>query len=384
MNMELKSERMGELVEKDGFKSFKPRSLLDIEGPILSNDIQFLLSEADVGLGRLDSLSDMLPDPDLFVMMYIKKEAVWSSQIEGTQASLMDVLEFEAESLRPDAPRDVVEVVNYIKAVHRGIELIGEEKDLDLEIIRELHFILMKHTRGGKLAPGEFRSVQNWIGPPGSDIEDAFFVPPDPNTMKNSLEDLEQFLGTDGEYPPLVKAAMAHAQFETIHPFIDGNGRMGRLLIILSLIKDGHMRSPLLYISHYLRQMRSDYYDKLQKVRVEGDLEGWIKFFLVGVTLVAEEASERARKVLDLSKRTRERVLEELGRNGPKASMLVEELLLRPVVGINEIAKITGLSYQNANKLASKMESIGVLREVTGQKRNRVFEFEEYLDLLND
>ncbi len=382
--MDLKSKRMGELIEKDGVVAFKPRSLSDIEEPNLSDGIQVLLSEADISVGRLDALSDMLPNPDLFVMMYIKKEAVWSSQIEGTQASLMDVLEFEAESLRPDAPRDVEEVANYIKAVHRGVELIGDGKDLDLKMIKDLHFILMKDTRGGTFAPGEFRKVQNWIGSPGSGINDAFFIPPDPDTMKRSMKDLASFLKEDKTNPPLIKAALAHVQFETIHPFIDGNGRMGRLLIILSLIKDGHLRSPLLYISHYLRQMRSDYYEKLQKVRMEGDLEGWIRFFLVGVSLVAEEASERARRILELSRRIKEKVLKDLGRNGPKASILVEELLMRPVVGVKEISEITGLSYQNANKLASKLESIKVLKEVTGHKRNRVYEFEEYLDLLND
>ncbi|MFO8051872.1 MAG: Fic family protein [Thermoplasmatota archaeon] len=382
--MEIKSERAGKSREiDDGYLSFIPHPLPP-DDLLLIGEISTLLSEADVSLGRLDSLSDLLPEPDLFVMMYVKKEAVWSSQIEGTQASLMDVLEFEAEALRPDAPRDVNEVVNYVKALHRGIDLINEGWDLNLDLIRELHRILMADSRGGDMDPGNFRTIQNWIGPHGCGIGDAIHVPPPPGEMMNCLKDLESFMTGTLPIPPLVKAALIHFQFETIHPFIDGNGRMGRLLISLSLLKDGHMRSPLLYISHYLRQMRSVYYEKLQKAREYGDFEDWLGFFFVGISQVAEEASARARKILKMSGDTKQRVLTELGKSGPKASMLVDDLLLHPVVGVNQISDLTGLSYQNANKLASRLESIGVLREVTGQKRNRVFEFSDYLDILND
>jgi Fic family protein len=350
----------------------------------LNGDILKLLSEADVSIGRLDSLSDLLPNPDLFVMMYIKKEAVWSSQIEGTQASLMDVLEFEAEAMRPDAPRDVKEVVNYIRAMDRGLEWVKKGRNLDLELMTELHSILMRDSRGGNLDPGRFRNVQNWIGPPGCGIKEAMFIPPPPGDMMESLRDLEEFIIRESHLPPLVKAALIHFQFETIHPFIDGNGRMGRLLIILSLVKDGHLRSPLLYLSHYFKRMRSTYYEKLQNVRERGDFEGWLRFFLVGTFDVAEEASRRARMILDLSRTTKETVIEEMGKTGSKASHFIDHLLLHPVVGINEIAEMTDLSYQNANKMASRLESIGVLVEVTGQKRNRVFEFKDYLDILND
>jgi Fic family protein len=382
--MKISSDRAGSLITIDEeVKAFKPDPLppSDLE---LKSDIVILLSEADVSIGRLDSLSDLLPNPDLFVMMYIKKEAVWSSQIEGTQASLMDVLEFEAEALRPDAPRDVKEVVNYIRALDKGLELIKNGRDLDLELIEKLHSILMKDSRGGSLDPGRFRNIQNWIGPPGCGIKEAMFIPPPPEEMMKSLKDLEEFMTANSRLPPLVKAALIHVQFETIHPFIDGNGRIGRLLIILSLVKDGHLRSPLLYLSHYLRRMRSTYYEKLQGVRERGHFEEWLRFFLVGISEVAEEASERARMILDISKTTKEKVLEELGKTGPKASQFIDDLLLHPVVGINKIAEMTDLSYQNANKLASRLESIGILKEVTGQKRNRVFEFKDYLDILND
>ncbi len=382
--MELKSERMGRLMNIEGGQAYLPGPFSPEKGPIIDWELSTLLSEADLSLGRLDGLSDLLPYPDLFVMMYIKKEAVWSSQIEGTQASLMDVLEFEAEALRPDAPRDVKEVVNYIKALHRGIELIEESHPFDLDLIRELHSILMKDTRGGTLSPGKFRNVQNWVGPPGCGLKDAIFVPPPPMEMNEALKDLEGSMMGEKVLPPLVKAAMIHVRFESIHPFIDGNGRMGRLLIILSLFKDGHLRSPLLYISHYLKQMRSTYYEKLQNVRINGDLEGWLKFFFVGISQVSEEASERARRILRLSKEMKEKVQRDLGKNGRRGSILLDSMLMRPVLGIKEIAEITELSYQNDNKLASQLERIGILKEVTGQKRNRVFEFKEYLDLLNE
>ncbi len=382
--MKLKSERAGRLVDiGSGQKAHLPSSLSSMGELFIDREFLSLLSEADVSLGRLDSLSDLLPDPDLFVLMYIKKEAVLSSQIEGTQASLMDLLEFEAKALRPDAPEDVGEVANYIAAVNKGVELLKEGGSIDLQLIRELHSILMEDTRGGSLAPGEFRTIQNWIGPPGCSLDDALYVPPPPEEMMAALKDLEKFILEDVSLPPLIKAALVHAQFESIHPFLDGNGRMGRLLITLILIKENHLRSPLLYLSYYLRQMRSVYYEKLQNVRMSGDYEGWLKFFLVGVSTVSEEASLRARSILELASERREMILNSFGRNGPRAVQLLDSLLRRPVLGVKEIGEITGLSYQNANGLAQQLEGLGILVEVTGQKRNRVFEFKDYLDLLN-
>ncbi len=381
--MKLNSERSGHLVEIDsGNMAFIPSSLSSIGDLFMDPELLILLSEADVSLGRLDGLSDLLPDPDLFVLMYIKKEAVLSSQIEGTQASLMDVLEFEAKALRPDAPEDVGEVANYIAAVHKGVDLLKEGGSIDLQLIRELHSILMKETRGGSLTPGEFRTIQNWIGPPGCSLDDALYVPPPPREMMAALKELEIFILKDASLPPLIKAAMVHAQFESIHPFLDGNGRMGRLLITLILLKEGHLRSPLLYLSYYLKQMRFGYYEKLQNVRMSGDYEGWLKFFLVGVSAVSEEASSKARSILKLASENREMILSSFGRNGPRAVQLLDSLLRRPVLGVRGIGEITGISYQNANGLAQQLEELGILVEVTGQKRNRVFEFKDYLDLL--
>ncbi len=382
--MKLMSERAGRLVDiGSGHRAFVPSSLSTMGEIFIDREFLSLLSEADISLGRLDSLSDLLPDPDLFVLMYIKKEAVLSSQIEGTQASLMDLLEFEAKALRPGAPEDVSEVVNYIAAAHKGVELLKEGGSIDLQLIRKLHSILMEDTRGGSLLPGEFRTVQNWIGPPGCSLDNALFVPPPPEEMMAALKDLEKFILEDVSLPPLIKAALVHAQFESIHPFLDGNGRMGRLLITLILQKEGHLRSPLLYLSYYLKQMRSVYYEKLQNVRMSGDYEGWLKFFLVGISTVSEEASSRARSILELASEKREMILSSFGRNGPRAVQLLDSLLRRPVLGVKEIGEITGISYQNANGLAQQLEEIGILVEVTGQKRNRVFEFKDYIDLLN-
>ena len=382
--MKMKNDRAGYFVDVgSGHRAFVPSSLSSMGELFIDRELLLLLSEADVSIGRLDSLSDLLPDLDLFVLMYIKKEAVLSSQIEGTQASLMDVIEFEAKALRPGAPEDVGEVVNYIAAVHRGVELLKEGSSIDLQLIRELHSILMKDTRGSSLAPGEFRTVQNWIGPPGCSLDNALFVPPPPIEMMSALRELEKFILEDVSLPPLIKAALAHAQFESIHPFLDGNGRMGRLLITLILIREDHLRSPLLYLSYYLKRMRPLYYEKLQNVRVGGDYEGWLKFFLVGVSTVSEEASAKARSILELVSERRKLILSSFGRNGPRAVQLLESLLRRPVLGVREIGEITGLSYQNANGLAQQLEGLGILVEVTGQKRNRVFEFKDYLDLLD-
>ncbi|MGA1848589.1 MAG: Fic family protein [Thermoplasmatota archaeon] len=354
-----------------------PKKCLSMDGRVL-----VLLSEADLALGRLDGLSEMIDEKDLFVMMYIKKEAVWSSQIEGTQASLIDVLEFEGEALRPDSPRDIGEVVNYIAAMQLGLKRIKEGSRIDLSLIKDLHRKLMRDSRGGDLDPGEFRNVQNWVGPPGCSISDAVFVPPPPREMMISLKNLETFMNDNTDLPPLIRASLAHYQFETIHPFLDGNGRMGRLLILLILLRDGHLKNPLLYISHFFRMQRSIYYEKLQNVRERGEWEGWIGFFLKGVKEVSEEASKRSLYILSLVKEHREIILGKLGRNGPRAVILLNAMMRRPVLDVNGIREITGLSYQNANRMASQLEDLGILVEVTGQRRNRIFEYKEYLDTL--
>ncbi len=381
--MKIESKRSGHLVPVEkGYMAFVPRPLPPEDGLLIDGRILTALSEADLGLGRLDGVSGFLPEPDLFIMMYMKKEAVWSSQIEGTQASLMDVLEFEGEALRPDAPRDVGEVVNYIGALQRGLLRIKEGKDIDLDMIRELHQCLMKDSRGGTMSPGDFRKVQNWIGPPGCGLSEAIFIPPPPVEMMRSLEELENFILHDRNLPPLIKAALVHSQFESIHPFLDGNGRMGRLLILLVLVKEGHLKNPLLYLSYFFRKYRSEYYEYLQMVREHGEFEDWISFFLKGVKEVSDEALNRSKKILSLIKNNSEIVINELGRNGPRGTKLLDAMLRRPVLDVKGIKEITELSFQNANKLVSQLEEIGILVEITGNKRNRIFEYKEYLDIL--
>lgn len=383
--MRVASSRSGRFVKTaDGAEAFIPDPIPPLDRIDLNGEVLEALSEAQMDIGRLDGASTLLPDPDLFVMMYVKKEAVLSSQIEGTQASLIDVLEFEANVLDPEGPRDVKEVVNYIGAMSFGIEKIREGKLIDLEMIRDLHKILMKGSRGGDLKPGHFREVQNWIGPGGCTIRDAVFVPPPPEEMIEALGELESYLRERDESPSLIRSALIHSQFESIHPFLDGNGRMGRLLITLNLIREGVLARPLLYLSHYLLRNRSRYYDHLQNLREGGDYESWIIFFLKGISEVSRESYDRTMRIRDLKDKGKNVIIDGMGRNSQKALILHEELFRRPIVNVNNIAEITGLTYQSANKLVNELERLGILVEVTGGKRNRVYEFREYMDVLNE
>ena len=342
------------------------------------------LSRADRSLGRLDGVVELIPNPDLFVMMYIRKEAVLSSQIEGTQASLQDVLEFESEIMRPDMSGDVGDVVNYIAAMDHGISEVKKGRDIDISLIKEMHSILMKDVRGGDLSPGEIRRVQNWIGPPGSGIEDAFFIPPPPQKVEELLVSLCDFLNDRSGIVPLIKVGLAHYQFETIHPFLDGNGRIGRLLITLLLAREGYLRRPLLYISHYFRRMQFMYYGRLQSVRDEGDWESWLKFFLNGVTEVSTDSHGKIIEVSRLREKQRNMIMKGLGKNSARGVTLLDDLLRRPYQTVNTISDALDLSYPNANKIASQLEDLGIIREVTGQKRNRIYEYTDYINLLED
>jgi Fic family protein len=288
--------------QKQGYKTFIPRPLPPKPPLELDNQTLKLLSMVDQALGRLDGVAEVLPNPDLFVMMYVKKEAVLSSQIEGTQASLLDVLEFEAKALDPQKPSDVKEVVNYIKAINYGLEQIKEGKNISISLIKKIHYYLLEGIRGGEREPGKIRNVQNWIGPPGSDISDALFIPPSEKDMKIALLDLEKFIKKEKDLPPLIKAGLVHSQFETIHPFLDGNGRIGRLLITLLLTESKHLSRPLLYLSYYFKQNRIEYYDKLQAVRDKGEWEVWLSFFLEGMYNASKEAIETSMRILDLRK----------------------------------------------------------------------------------
>jgi Fic family protein len=329
-----------------------------------------LLSRADRALGRLDGVTSILPNPDLFVAMFVRQEAVLSSQIEGTQSTLEDVLQFEADA-GPDLPKDVGEVVNYVGAMNHGLERL-KELPLCLRLIREIHERLLRGVRGGEKPSGEFRSSQNWIGPAGCTLATASFVPPPVHVMKQSLADLEGFLHDAESFPALIHCALAHAQFETIHPFIDGNGRVGRLLVTFLLCQREILHRPLLYLSSYLKARRAEYYDRLTAIRVSGDWEGWVKFFLQGVFEVSQAATATARKILELRERHRQLV---------KQQGLLDYLFEQPLISINMVQEHLRCGFPTASKYVELFEEAGILRETTGYQRNRRFRYEPYLSL---
>ncbi|WP_009632925.1 Fic family protein [Synechocystis sp. PCC 7509] len=376
--------RAGRYVEQiTGYKAFIPNSLPPLPELVMDGEMWHLLSQADRALGRLDGSTDALPNPDLFVFMYVRKEAVLSSQIEGTQASLIDVLEFESQTLQPDNPQDVAQVVNYVAAVNYGLERL-KTLPISLRLIKEIHKELMQGVRGAEHDPGEFRRTQNWIGPAGCSLTQATYVPPPEYEMNQSLDNLQKFLHDSTPIPALIKIGLAHAQFETIHPFLDGNGRTGRLLITFLLCEQNILKRPLLYISHYFKKYRAEYYDRLQAVRDSGNWEGWLKFFLRGVDEVAQEASANARKIVNMKEEHRQLILNKMkGRSG-NAIGLLESLYFRPIFTIEHAETISNLSYPNANKLVRDLCDIGLLEEITGQKRNRVFSYAPFLDVFKD
>ncbi len=362
-----------------GYAAFIPNPLppdppLDVAG------LQAVLSQADIALGRLDGASLTLPDPDIFVYMYIRKEALLSSQIEGTQSSLQDVLAIQGQLFAPARPVDAAEVVNYIGAMELGLLLL-ETLPVSIRLMRNIHWQLLEGVRGAQLTPGELRTTQNWIGPPGAGIQDAVFVPPSPDVALNSLGDLERFLHAEDDLPLLIRIGLAHAQFETIHPFLDGNGRLGRLLITFLLTERGILQKPTLYLSHYFARNRLLYYDLLQSVRDTGDWEGWLRFFLQGVVEVAGEAADTVRQIQLLRERDRDAVTNTLGRAAGNGLRVLERLYRHPYVNVTTVREITGTSFAGANQLVSRMVESGVLIEVTGQARNRVFAYQRYIDL---
>jgi Fic family protein len=313
--------------------------------------------------------------------MYIRKEAVLSSQIEGTQASLMDVLEFEAAT-RKAVPRDVGEVFNYVAAMDYGLARL-KTLPLSLRLVREIHAKLLSGRRGARDA-GEFREKQNWIGPAGSLLKDATFVPPAPDDMHQSLDSLEKFLHDNSPMPYLVRTGIAHAYFETIHPFVDGNGRLGRLLITFMLCEEKILKKPLLYLSFFLKKNRSEYYDRLQAVRDSGQWEQWLKFFLKGVAEVAEEATAAARKIVQLREQHRKLVADTMGRSTARALVLLESLYRKPVVSLSQISEVCGITFQGASDLAKHFTELGILKETTGQRRHRFFAYARYLAFLGE
>ncbi|RQH13596.1 Fic family protein [Bradyrhizobium sp. RP6] len=377
--------RLGTFIESavsgEVVRAFLPPPLPPVP-PIDLVKLVDLLDRATAALGRLDGVTTVLPAPPLFIYMYVQKEAVLSSQIEGTQSSLSDLLLFEADEL-PHAPiDDVEEVSSYVAALNHGLRrLRSDHFPLSLRLIKEIHGVLLRSGRGSTKQPGEFRQSQNWIG--GTRPGNATFVPPPPHLVMQCLDQLERFFHAEHQgIPLLIKAALAHVQFETIHPFLDGNGRLGRLLITFLLCEAGALKEPVLYLSLYFKTHRKRYYELLQSVRETGDWESWIIFFLEGVVETATQATETARQLLELFEKDR-RAISALGR--PAASTLrVHELLQkRPLLSVPATTKELGLSKPTVAKAMEHLEKLGIVREITAKQRRRIYAYVRYLDILN-
>jgi Fic family protein len=343
------------------------------------DDFGALTEKATLALGRLDGVTSILPAPPLFLYMYVRKEALLSSQIEGTQSSLSDLLLFENDEIPMVPLDDVQEVSNYVAAMEHGLKRLGEGFLLSLRLIREIHDILLRKGRGSSKQPGEFRRSQNWIG--GTRPGNALFVPPPPEELGECLDKFEKFLH-DRKLPTLIRAALAHVQFETIHPFLDGNGRLGRLLITFMLCAEGALKSPMLYLSLYFKQRRKQYYDLLQAVRDRGDWETWIEFFLTGVVETANEAVETARQLLKLFEEDRTSIRSS-GRLAA-STLRVHDLLQRqPIIGIVPASRELKVTHPTVMKAVANLQKLGIVREVTGRQRGRLFAYTKYMNILN-
>lgn len=354
------------------------------EPPVLiTGELQALLSMADLALGRLDGAVMTLPKPDLFVFMYVRKEAVLSSQIEGTQSSLQDLLAAEAKIFATHRPNDVDEVVNYVRAMNHGLKRLST-LPVSVRLIREIHAELLQNVRGSHLTPGQLRTSQNWIGPAGCLLNEATFVPPPPHEVQIALSDLERFIHADAVLPLLIKIGLVHAQFETIHPFLDGNGRIGRLLITFLLCEREVLQKPVLYLSYFFKRHRQRYYEELQSVRDAGTWEQWLTFFLRGIVEVSRQATDTARRILALREEHRRTITANFGRTTANGHRVLEYLYERPIVSVRIVRDLIGTTYPTANNLVSRLVENRILYEATGHTRNRVFLYQDYINLFHD
>jgi Fic family protein len=366
----------------ESVRAFVPAPLPPVPPLDFGGGLQRALEEAVLALGRLDGVSALLPDKALFLYAYVRKEAVLSSQIEGTQSSLSDLLLFEMDEA-PGVPfDDVVEVSNHVAALDHGLARLREGFPLSNRLIREIHGVLLSRGRGSGRDPGEFRRSQNWIG--GSRPGNAAFVPPPGPAVQDCMSALERFIhAEDDGLPALVRAGFAHVQFETIHPFLDGNGRVGRLLVTLFLCHAGVLHEPLLYLSLHFKRHRATYYELLDRVRREGDWEAWLRFFLDGVRVTAEGAVTSARRLAETFEADRRRIGPE-GRRAGSALRVHEALKARPVASIAVVRELTGLSFPAVSAAMDLLVRLGIAREPTGRRRNRLFVYDRYLEILSE
>ncbi|MDR3186364.1 MAG: Fic family protein [Christensenellaceae bacterium] len=370
-----KTNLSGELA----YRSFVPNPLPPAPPLELDGEGVELLVKANTRLAVLDGISSRIPSVNLFVSMYIRKEALMSSQIEGTQATLEDVLDPAAEA---NANRNVTDVINYIKATEFAVKRRGE-LPLCNRLIRETHAVLMSGVRGGEKDPGEFRRTQNWIGGAGSTLRNARFIPPEPVDMQDAVSELEKYLNAEDGLDPLISAALIHYQFETIHPFLDGNGRVGRLLITLFLMQKSVLHSPALYISYFLKKNRIEYYDRMGEVRRTGNFEQWVKFFLQAVFESAEDAVCAIDKLSALHEKNFA-AINGLGRVSATLSQLMSYLEENPIIEIGKTADALGLSYNAASSAIMRLCDLNILAQTAGNRRNRAFSYADYLDILRD
>jgi Fic family protein len=377
-------DRAGRYVRQiNGYKAFIPAPLPPDPPIQLRGELERLLSKAALELGRLDGSIQILPNPNLFVFMYVRKEAVLSSQIEGTQSSLQDLLAAEAKILSINRPHDVGEVINYVTAMNYGLAQL-EDLPVSIRLIKEIHAKLLQGVRGSQMTPGELRKSQNWIGPSGCTLAEAVYVPPPPHDVIRVLGEWETYLHEEDDLPLLIKIGLAHAQFESIHPFLDGNGRVGRLLITFLLCERKVLLKPVLYLSYYFKQNRTTYYERLQAIRETGDWEGWLVFFLKGIVEVSAQATETARRILELRENHRSHITEQFGRTTGNANRVLEALYERPIMSIKQVQAITKTAYPAANQLVKNLEESGILKEITNQKRNRQYRYDAYIRLFDD
>ena len=370
-----KTNLSGELA----YKSFVPSSLFSVADIDLSKDVNNLLITAHTKLAILENISTRIPSISLFVSMYVRKEALMSSQIEGTQATLEDILD---PGIEENANRNVQDVVNYTRAIEFAVKRL-EELPLCNRLLKETHAVLMEGVRGQEKSPGEFRRSQNWLGGQGSSLKNARYIPPNQEDMLAAMSDLEKFMNEEDNLDVLLRIALLHYQFETIHPFLDGNGRIGRLLIILFLIEKKIISTPALYISYFLKRNRVEYYDRLTEVREKGNYEQWIHFFLQAVITSAQDAVECIDKLSELHAKNLEKI-NSLGRASKNALLIFAYLESQPIIDIHKTAAALKISYNTASAAVKRLVDLGILEQTTNANRNRCFAYEAYLDILRE